>query len=185
MPKPPVCFSKALTRPLTAVAACALATTAQAQSTKPGLWEHSTTIKTASGQMERQMAEMQKQMAALPPDQRKMMEQMLAQQGVSMGGGGRTSVRHCVTPEEAAKAQFPTHDDNCTYTITSRSGNRMAMTFSCKDEGKTRGEGAVTFQGDTSYQGQFVMHTVVDGKPERMDMQQSGKWLSAQCGTVR
>lgn len=155
---------------------------AHAQSTQPGLWEHSTTIQTASGQLEGQMAEMQKQMAALPADQRKMMEQMLAQQGLSMGGGGRTSIKHCVTPEEAAKAQIPTHDENCRYTVTSRSASAMSVTFACKDEGSTRGEGSVTFQGDKAYQGQFVMHTMLNGKPERMDMKQTGKWLSAQCG---
>ncbi len=171
----------------TACLTCMAATNpALAQTTKAGLWEHSTTITTASGQLEQQMAQMQQQMAALPPEQRKMMDQMMAQQGVSMGGGaggGRTSVRHCVTPEEAAQAQFPSHDENCRYTVTSRSTTTMAMTFSCQDEGKTRGEGSVTFQGDTSYQGKFVMHTLLNGKPERMNMQQSGKWLSAQCGS--
>lgn len=159
-------------------------TGAHAQTTQPGLWEHHNTLKTASGQWEGQMAQVQQQMAALPPDQRKMMEQMLGQQGLSMGGGGRTTVQYCVTPEEAAKATIPTHDEQCRYQITRRTAQSLSVAITCDDEGKSRGEGTVTFQGDKAYQGTFVMHTLIDGQRERMEMTQSGRWLSAQCGQV-
>jgi hypothetical protein len=51
---------------------------ASAQSMKPGLWEHSFTMKSQSGKMEQGMAEMQQQIAAMPPEKRKQMEQMMA-----------------------------------------------------------------------------------------------------------
>ena len=54
------------------VAALALAAvTASAQTQAPGLWEHSFTMKSDDGKMEKAMAEMQKQLASMPPEQRK------------------------------------------------------------------------------------------------------------------
>ncbi|HJQ63709.1 MAG TPA: DUF3617 domain-containing protein, partial [Burkholderiales bacterium] len=40
---------------------------------RPGLWEHSFTMKSQSGQMEQSRKDMQQQMASMPPEQRKMM----------------------------------------------------------------------------------------------------------------
>lgn len=158
---------------------------AHAQSTRAGLWEHQTTIKTASGHMEKQMEEAKKQMSAMPPEQRVMIEQMMAQQGLAMGKNGMTTVRFCITPEQAAAADIPSHDENCQYKVTQRSATGMKMTFACKDEHKTHGEGEITFNGQTAYSGKYVLSTVVNGKPERMNMTQSGKWLSADCGKLQ
>jgi hypothetical protein len=161
---------------------------AHAQSSKPGLWEHRTTIKTSSGQMEQQMAQMQRELAAMPANQRKMMEQMLAQQGMSMPGmgqGGATTHRYCMTPEEAARSDIPSHDADCKYTVLGRNATKLRMSFVCTDEGKTKGEGEVTFASSTAYSGKFTMQTRIDGKPERMEMSQVGKWLSTDCGKIR
>ena len=130
--------------------------------------------------MAQQLAEMKKQMAALPPDQRKAMEHMM---GMSVTSDGQTmTVKHCITPEAAAKAFMPSHDDECKYTITQRSASSIKARFVCTDEGRTSGDGEYRFSGDTAYSGTFKVTTLVDGKPERMDMKHSGKWLSAQCG---
>lgn len=162
------------------------ATAAMAQTLRPGLWEHQTTIKTSSGQMEKEMAQMQKQMAAMPPEQRKMMEQMFAQHGMSQirwGAGGETSLRHCMTPQEAAAGLMPEHDKNCPYTVKRRTATSVQMSFSCKDG--TQGEGEMRLQGDKAYSGEFKMRIMADKKPEQADMQQSGRWLSADCGAVK
>lgn len=172
------------TRVFLAAAVLTAATAAQAQSIKPGLWEHGFTIKSASGQMEAGMAEMQKQMAALPPDQRKMMEQMLAQQGVGMGPKGQ-SVRICITPEEAARQEVPAAEGNCTQKVTQRSANTIKVSFSCADKPPSSGEGEITFLSPTAYSGKMQVRTTVDGKPERMDMTTTGKWLAADCGAIK
>ena len=36
-----------------------------------------------------------------------------------------------------------------------------------------------------SYSSKSVMNTTVEGKPERMTMDQTGKWLSADCGALK
>lgn len=171
--------------PLLAVGVLA-ATSAQAQSQKPGLWEHTTVLKGATGEMASAMDEMRKQLAAMPPAERKMMEQMLAQQGASMSSDGHTTrMRYCLTPEEAAKADIPSHDDDCTHTITQRSANSMKVRFVCKDESKAEGEGSFTFSGNGSYTGDFKVRMLADGKPASVDMTQSGRWVSSDCGNLR
>jgi hypothetical protein len=174
---------------LTACTTLALAAAAGAQpgpKMAPGLWEHSMTMKSASGDMEAKMAEAQKQMANMPPEQRKMVEQMMAQRGVSMGGAGgkALTVQACVTPEQAARNELP-QDRNCTQQSTERSGNTVKFKFTCSGEHKSSGEGEFTLQGDKGYTGRTAVDTVVQGKPEHMDMQLSGKWLGADCGSVK
>src|ERR1041384_6387653 len=84
----------------------ALPAGAQPGKLQPGLWEQALTMKSASGQMESQMAQMQQQLASMPPDQRKMVEDMMAKQGVAMGGGGRnTTIKMCISPEQAERGE--------------------------------------------------------------------------------
>jgi hypothetical protein len=169
---------------LAAVPLALAAFSASAQSMKPGLWEHSFTMKSQSGQMERGMAEMQKQLAAMPPEQRKMMEQMMAKNGVGMGTRANTA-KVCISPEQAARMDLPQQDGQCKQDVTQRSGSTMKFKFSCAGQPPTSGEGEVTFSSPTSYSSKSVVNTVIEGKPERMTMDQIGKWLAADCGALK
>ena len=175
-----------MTLRLALVAASLALTTlgASAQSMKPGLWEHSFTMKSQSGQMEKGMADMQKQMASMPPEQRKMMEQMMAKNGVGMGAKANT-VKVCISPEQAARMDIPQQDGHCKQDITQRSGSTMKFKFSCAGQPPTSGEGEITFSSPTSYSSKSVVNTAVEGKPERMTMDQTGKWLAADCGALK
>ena len=152
------------------------------QKMRPGLWEHHVSMKSQSGQMEAAMAEMHKSMASMPPEQRKQMEQMLAQQGVSLGPQGQ-AVKVCVTKEQAEADHLP-QQEGCTQNVQRINASTMKVSFSCKGEPgepPSSGEGTVTMQGPTAYSGQFRLTTHHQGKPERIDMTQSGKWLSERC----
>jgi hypothetical protein len=157
---------------------------AQAQKMRPGLWEHSFTMKSESGQMEKAMSDMQRQMASMPPEQRKMMEQMMAQQGMGMGTPGK-SVKVCITKEQAERNEVPRHEGNCTQQVVQRTANTIRVKFSCAGNPPTSGESEVTFTSPTAYTGKATVNTTVEGKPERMNMEQSGKWLSADCGSIK
>ena len=157
---------------------------AQTHTMKPGLWEHSFTMKSQSGKMEQGMAELQKQIAAMPPEKRRQMEQMMAQSGVAMGSKVNV-VKVCITPEDAARAEMPKFNDQCKQEVTKRSGNSMKFSFTCTGKPPTSGEGEVTFTSPTAYTSKSIVNTVVDGKPERMTMDQAGKWLAADCGAVK
>lgn len=156
------------------------------QKMRPGLWEHSVAMKSQSGQMEAAMAEMQKSLASMPPEQRKQMEQMMAQQGVSMGPKGQT-VKICVTKEQADLDNIP-QQEGCTQKVQRVDASTMKVAFACKGgqgQPPSSGEGTVTMQGPTAYTGQFKFKTQAQGKPEQIDMAQSGKWLSDNCGAIQ
>lgn len=174
------------TRLLLTLCALLLAGPAAAQKLSPGLWEHSVTMNSAGGEMAAAMAKMQQEMAALSPEHRKMMQDMMARQGMSIGGTGQTmAVKTCITPEQAARDQVPPPDDNCRMTSQERSGNTLRVKFECTGEHKGSGEGEYTFISDKAHKGRTVLTTTVNGKPERIEMDHSGRWLAADCGTTK
>ena len=165
----------------------AAALPAQAQKVASGLWETQTSMKTASGQLEAQMARMQQEMAKLPPEQRKMMQDMMAKQGMSLDPGkGLQTVRFCLSKEQAERAETPADPDGrCKYEKTERSGSTMRFSFVCTNP-PSRGSGETTLQGDKAYTSKMTLEsTGKDGKPERMDMQQQARWVSADCGNLK
>lgn len=154
---------------------------------RPGLWEIKAHMKTASGQMEAAMAQMQQQMAALPPEQRKQMEQMLGAQGISLpSADSGHKMKVCLTQEDVDLERLPTEKD-CTQKVTRKSPNTLHMRFECQPEGDeiSTGEGTITLDSPTAYSGQFQMKINTDGQAEQMDMRQQGRWLSADCGNIQ
>lgn len=167
--------------------ATTLATPALAQTRlKPGLWEHSMQMSSQSGQLEAAMKQAQAAMASMPPEQRKMMEQMMAKQGVGLDASGH-KLRLCLTPEDVARDTVPAAQDGCTQT-SQRSGNTWQVSFQCPardGQPASSGSGSVTLQNPGAYTGQFKMQMQVDRKPEQMTLATQGRWLSADCGSVR
>lgn len=166
------------------------ASDAAAQKLAPGLWEHSVTMKTASGRMEAGMARMQQQLAAMPPEQRKQLEAMMAGQGMGMGamGGGAGKpmvVKLCLTPEQAARDEMPQSDGQCRQTSQERSGKTLRFKFVCSGERPSSGEGVYTLDSDKAHQGRTVITTTAAGQPERMEMEHRARWLGASCGDVK
>lgn len=160
---------------------------AHAQSTKPGLWEMTQKMG-GNAEMDQAMAQMQKQMAGMSPAERKMMQDMLAKQGMAMpapAAGGGMTVKMCITPEMAAKQDLPVQTEGeCTTTVTSRSANVVKMNFVCKNPPST-GEGTYTFQGDSAYTMKMLMKTTHQGKPQNVTLDGQGKWVAANCGNVK
>ena len=155
-----------------------------AQTQAPGLWEHSFTMKSDDGKMDKAMAEMQKQMAAMPPEQRKQMEAAMASRGVKVGAGG-TSVKVCVTKEEAAKPpEARMSAGNCTQKDIQCSGNTMKFKFECTQPPST-GEGEMSFVSDKAYTGKTTVTSQVAGRPQQMNIEMQGKWLASDCGDVK
>ena len=175
---------------LALAAASVFATAAAAQATKlrPGLWEHSGTMKSQSGQMEAAMAEMQKSLASMPPEQRKQMEQMMAQQGVGMTPGGGHVVRICMTQQDVDMDQLPAQE-GCTQKVDRVGANTVKVAFQCKGgkgQPPSSGEGTVTIESPTAYSGKHRFKTTQEnGRPEQIDMVQKGRWLGADCGQVK
>ena len=172
------------TRILASMAFAFTALSATAQTQAPGLWEHSFSMKSAGGEMEKAMAEMKKQLDAMPPDQRQQIEQMMASRGVKMGAQGN-SVKFCLTREQAAHPAEPRVNENCTQQVEQRSGNTVKFKFECTRPEGSSGEGEMTYLNDKAYTGKTHMTTQVKGMPQQMSMEMVGKWLGADCGDVK
>ena len=175
-----------LHRILFVLAAGTFAVSVSAQSLKPGLWEVTNKMQSASGEMEKARAQMQSQLAGMPPEQRKMMEEMMAKQGLKMGAGGPggMSARVCMTKDMVERNDVPVQQGNCKTTMQQRTGNTMKMAFTCPDP-PSSGEGVYTIVSPEAYTMKMVVRTTLQGKPETMNMDASGKWLSADCGSIK
>ncbi len=162
-----------------------LAPAAHAQKMASGLWETTMTMKGADGKLDNMAARMQAQMASLPPEQRRMMEEMMAKQGVGMAGGKAGAVRMCISKEQAERDEPPpSTDGNCRNDGFQRSGATVKYRFSCTNP-PTKGSGEFTLISDKAYEGRVVIEGGGAGKAGITDMQQSGKWVSADCGAVK
>ncbi|HSV50811.1 MAG TPA: DUF3617 domain-containing protein [Burkholderiaceae bacterium] len=169
-----------------AAATLTLATAAAgAQTLKPGLWE--ITQKMGSNpQMDQAMAQMQQQMASMPPAQRKQMEEMMAKQGVQMGGGGPggASVKVCMSKEMVERNDIAANQGDCKTTSQQRSGNTMKMAYTCTKP-PSSGEGEFTFVSAEAYRSKMTVSSMAQGKLEKMTIEGSGKWLGADCGAIK
>ncbi len=160
---------------------------AWAQQIKPGLWENTITMKSASPETEAALARMQQQLASMPPEQRQQMETMMASRGVTLGAGKVLTARHCVSAEQAARGELQTADSRCQQTDRSRSGNTVRFKFVCQAgaQGGGSGEGEYTLVSDTEHRGKMLVNAQRKGKTEQMQMETTGKWLGAECGALK
>jgi hypothetical protein len=176
---------KALPCLLALAFAAALAPAAAQQRLKPGLWEMTHKMQ-GNAQMDQAMAEMQKQLAAMPPEQRKQMEAMMAGKGMQMGGmgPGGMSMRMCLTKEMVERDEIPANNSDCKTTNRSRSGNTLKFAFSCTKP-PSSGESEVTVNGSDSFISKTRATTTASGKSETVTMEGSGKWVAADCGSIK
>lgn len=152
---------------------------------KPGLWEHSFTIKSESGKIEKAMADLKIKMAKMSADQRKMMEEVMAKQGLAVNQQ-LNSMKICISKEQAENLEIPQgQHQNCTQEVISRTKNSVKMKFNCTGLAETEGVGEFTLTSPTAYTGKSVINSTVNHKTERMDMKQKGKWLSSNCGEIK
>ncbi|MDU9392751.1 DUF3617 domain-containing protein [Pseudomonas japonica] len=153
----------------------------QAQMLQPGLWELTTSNMQVDGKPLPDMEFMLGQLKNLPPEQRAMMEGVLAKQGITVAGKG---VRSCLTPEQVKTDDIPLQDpqSGCTQRITERTGKTWKFEFSCP---KAQGTGQAQFLSDreflTTVQGTFN----ASGVQQQGSMNTRAVWLGADCGTVK
>lgn len=157
---------------------------AEASSLRPGVWEYTTTLKSQHGEMEKAMTQMQQQMASLPPEQRKMMEQTMASQGIAKSSKPNT-YKICITKEAAAKGIMPSSDPHCQHNIIRKSGNTVWFNFTCKGNPSSSGEGKYTLIRESSSQGTMKVKTMVEGRTETVEMETKGKWISKDCQSLK
>ena len=133
---------------------------------KAGLWEH--TFKIAEGgnaqksqreEMMNAMNEMKKQYANMPPEQRKVIDQMMEQQGIKVTDDGvdmtsqglqiskdGTVLKACITQQQIDSGELPTPADNCEQKVVQSSPTTLKMTYVCKGDNPFKGDSDIVFQ---------------------------------------
>jgi hypothetical protein len=167
-----------------ALSALALAGGAMAQTMKPGLWEVRQQPQ-LDAQQQAQMDQARQQMAAMPPEQRKQMEAMMAQRGMSVDlAGGGTTVKVCITKEQASRDAPPVDDRGDCKQSVKRDGAVIHTRFECSKP-PSKGEGEITLSGPEAYSMQMRVTSERGGKPATMVMKGQGRWLGTDCGNVK
>ena len=169
-----------------AVAAALAATAAQAQThLKPGLWEEQVTIKTDDAQANAAMAQMKDRLASMPPDQRAMVEKMMASHGMGMGGAP-SSLRVCMTKEQVEHDFTPDNSGRCQHTHVNRSGSVIKFDFTCtSSHSDVSGQGTLTLMGDSAFAMSSAADTVTQKKAMHIQTDIAGKFVSSDCGDIK
>lgn len=143
----------------------------------PGVWEVSSHNMQVGGQAMPGMQEMLAQLQNLPPEQRQMMEGMLAKQGVKLGAGG---VQMCLTAEQIEAQEIPLHDprSGCSNEILERSATLWKFRFNCPD---AQGEGETRFLNDKEFTTR--VKGTYNGQPSSMES--TARWIGADCATLQ
>jgi hypothetical protein len=156
---------------------CLLPALATAQDIQPGLWEVSSSNMQVDGQALPDMQQMLEQLKNLPPEQRQMMERMMAEQGVQLGDQG---VRVCMSEAQIEAQEIPLQDpkSGCSHEVTERSAELWKFRFSCPDG---QGEGETRFLSDKEFTSQ--VKGTYGGQSS--SMQSHARWVSADCGGLQ
>jgi hypothetical protein len=152
---------------------------------KPGLWEMTSKVAAATPETMQALALAQQQMGALPPEQRRAIDQMLAQHGVTMqlAEGGGVKVNFCLSKEQAENPRLPSgQPGQCDTTQTPVPGG-LDVTFRCSRP-QSSGKGQVIFEGDSGYSMRMNVDSTVQGQAQNMTVESAGRWLSSDCGST-
>ncbi|MCB2000823.1 MAG: DUF3617 domain-containing protein, partial [Rhodoferax sp.] len=100
------------------------------------------------------------------------------------GGPGSMVAKVCMTAEMLARNEIVTQEGDCRSQHAPRVGNTMAFSFSCTRP-PSSGEGEVTFVSPQAYRSRMNVKTSTGGRTEPFTMQSQGRWLSADCGSIK
>ena len=68
------------------------------------------------------------------------------------------TMRHCYTAEEVKNEPVP-RDADCKITELKSSGSKVSWKLECQGEMAGKGEGEITYRGDSAYEGKSTMQT--------------------------
>jgi hypothetical protein len=144
---------------------------------KMGLWEISSTMN-IGGEMP--MMDTSK----MTPEQKAQMEAAMK----SMMGAHTNTQKTCVTREKFDKSAFMGDDQpgmTCKQTVSTNTRSVLDANVVCTGERPRTMQVHVDALSSTTFKGTMKSTSNEQGKTFTLDATMSGKWLSADCGTVK
>lgn len=170
-----------------AVLACSFfALNAGAQTVKPGLWEVTNKMKSGTDEMEKKRAEIERAMASVHPELRKIFDDMTAKRGVVIIASvpGAVTFNVCITQEMIDNNELSDPTGYCKSTSSPRVGNLIKVTYVCTRP-PSSGEVQISLAGTEAFNSKLTEVSTASGESEKMMLEGYGKWLSAECGAIR
>lgn len=173
---------------------------------KAGLWQHAMKFEgdgqaqflaLQQGQSEQLINDLQAQLKNMPPEQRKMMEEALAQSKSQAGQmptyqSERMSfskdgiiTKDCITQAEIDKGWSPDAEEGCTSTVTEVGKNKFKLQQVCEGDEVSSMNGEVTFLSTTQFSGKGTLKQTTNGKTYTLPVTLDGKWLGGECGAIK
>lgn len=162
---------KLVVRAVLGLSILALPVAAFAGHGKVGLWQITTRMN------------MPNMMASIPPEQLARMEAA----GVHMPNNQSFSSQHCMTAEEVNADKPPPMrgTKDCTMANVTHDAHSLSMDVVCKGEMDGKGHLTVTYDSDEHYSGSYAFTGMAHDHPASMTNSFEGKWISADCGSVK
>jgi hypothetical protein len=155
----------------------ALAAQAPALDLKLGLWEH-TIVTSISGMPPVDTTKM-------TPEQAARMEAAMK----AMGGEHSNTQKHCLTKEELSKDSFMMPESTgmtCKRTIATNTSSSFVAEVTCSGEQEMKGQMSIdSLSGGTAFKGTAKMAATRAGRTMNVALAMSGKYLGADCGTIK
>ena len=173
---------------------------------KAGLWQNSIKFEGgAQGQMaalqkdqaDSILGDMQEQLKNMPPEQRKMMEEALAESKAQTGQSQEYKTdqmtlskdgvvsKRCITQAEIDKGWVPDSEDGCKSTVTAVGKNKYKMHQACEGEDASSMDADVVFSSTTQFSGKGTAVQNFNGKKYTIPVTLEGKWLASECGAIK
>jgi hypothetical protein len=103
--------------------------------------------------------------------------------------GAHTDVmKSCITQEKADKANFMMTDkdaDSCKQTVSTNTPTRLDATVTCTGEHPGTRQVHIEALSSTAFNGTMKFTDTQKGRTMTVDATMTGKWLAADCGTVK
>lgn len=146
---------------------------------RPGWWEFRTS-RFNVGNLPDISAQIQRQLASLPPETQRQLRQQMAAQGVHLSDDG--TVRSCITAEMARSDNiYAGHSErNCRLANVDKSADTVRGRLVC-----TQPQGSADFETVVANPRQMTTRIHMHASQGEVSMETEARWLADQCPATR
>lgn len=138
-------------------------------------------------------AKMEKMMASMSAADRKKMEALMGETGVTkvmqdkdttINKDGSTSLKVCYTKERIEQRNMVAQHNACKHSNGAMAGGVMKLSYVCTSPA-TKGEGELRMSGPDAFTTKITMVSTKPGNKETRALESSATFVSTNCGKVR